>query len=145
MNVGVNNCDTSQQLLVINFIRHCGKFLMPRQRRRIIVHVTFEKNLLENEGIMGDCDIDYSADPPDWFDIRVDNALSKEELLLTLAHEIVHVKQYARRELKQLIRSPYYRFHKEYFHMSTPYNERPWETEAHDLESELVETWHDEE
>ena len=141
MNTGLSNCPDEQVRTVLDFVDFCAKQLMPRQRRKILVYIDFENGLFETEGITGDCDFDVNMDPPDWFDIRVDRSLNHRDLLLTLAHELVHVKQYARRELKQLMRSPYYRFHKEYYYLSTPYTQRPWETEAHELESQLVEDY----
>lgn len=141
MNTGLSNCPEERMPTVLNFVDYCAKELMPRQRRKILVYIDFEENLFDTEGILGDCDFDSSMQPPDWYDIRVDRSLSNDDLLLTLAHELVHIKQYARRELKQLMRSPYYRFRKEYFHNSTPYAERPWEIEAYELESELVENF----
>jgi len=53
----------------------------------------------------------------------------------------VHVKQIARTELVELIRTPYFRFHKGYYHKNTDYFDKPWEIEAHGREEGLVIRW----
>lgn len=61
-------------------------------------------------------------------------------MLEALAHEMVHLKQYAKGELKDLIRPPkLVRWKTEYFHADkTDYYFAPWEIEAYGLQQGLL-------
>ena len=60
--------------------------------------------------------------------------------LSTLAHEMVHVKQWATGEMKELVRQNKTRFKGELFG-NTEYWFRPWEIEAHGIEKGLFVKW----
>lgn len=66
--------------------------------------------------------------------IAVDSRLSIETLLITLAHEMIHAKQYALGQLK-VGTNGYIWLGKEY---STTYYESPWELQAFGLERVLA-------
>lgn len=72
--------------------------------------------------------------------IAVDSQLQLPQMLMTLAHEMVHAKQYMRGQYKaELSRNGKYRrfwLGKQY---SVSYMKRPWEREAFRREGELVE------
>jgi len=83
--------------------RFYGKYLLGRLYRNIYLTVIFQK-------FDKDCN-DYAY--CDWvdnnryareFEITICDNLSKKETLLALAHEMVHLKQYARGELKDILR-----------------------------------------
>jgi hypothetical protein len=73
------------------------------------------------------------------FIITIDRSLSKKETLLALAHEMVHLKQYAKGELKDIFRPK--RMTKWMGEMYDPkqsdYWSDPWEREARGMEMEL--------
>lgn len=75
------------------------------------------------------------------YDIELKASLSDYDLLIAVAHEMVHVKQYALGQLRQLVRKPMYRWKKELFPLDTPYDDQPWEKEAYSLEKILVEEY----
>jgi hypothetical protein len=93
------------------------------------------------------CDFDLNdmgfCSPTDWdyrnhrdFEILLNRALAKEEQLATLAHEMVHIKQYARKELK-MCKGDYYKWMgKKMYLPSDKFDKKykdgrlPWETEA---------------
>ena len=62
------------------------------------------------------------------------------EMMQTLAHEMVHVKQWATGEMKELVRQNKTRFKGELFG-NTEYWFRPWEIEAHGIEKGLFVKW----
>jgi len=99
--------------------------LMPRKS----VEVNIDIGDYEMFGLCGQID-DYE------YEIELKDT-DVVQMLITLAHEMVHVKQYARGELKQLVRQPLYRWKKEYLPLDTPYLEQPWEKEAYALEETL--------
>jgi len=121
----------SQKKYVESIVNFCIKKLMPRMRTLdITVKLTSPK------GAYGYC----LSETTRTFEIEVDRTLKLRRLLETVAHEMVHVKQYARKELKsenvwqgKLI-SP-----------TTDYWDQPWEIEAHGRECGLFVRWAEQE
>jgi hypothetical protein len=76
------------------------------------------------------------------FEIELDRKLPLRKLMETLAHEMVHVKQYARRELH-----PVYDTWcgKTYNPKKVSYWDLPWEIEAHGREVGLFIRWAEQE
>jgi hypothetical protein len=94
------------------------------------------KNLDKN--IYGFCDWDCDKRNPRNFIISIDPNLSKRMTLMVIAHEIVHVKQYARGELKDLMRLNKVKYlGKLYDEGKINYWVQPWEIEARDYEKLL--------
>jgi len=115
--------------------------LMPRMAPKLSVEICFVTGLFKREGVFGDVGYYEDDRAPRDFVVRVDPSIDEIHLLKTVAHEMVHVKQIARAELVELIRTPYYRFHKDYYHKNTDYFDKPWEIEAHGREEGLVIRW----
>lgn len=73
---------------------------------------------------------------PKYLVMFVDSGLDMERLVLTLAHEMVHVKQYARGQIKHKLGG------KTYYWMGKPirkqYYDQPWEVEAFSKERVLA-------
>lgn len=94
--------------------------------RNICVNVKIRKKIDGNDD--GYCDIvDYDGwNRPREFDVYVKSMQSMRYMLMTLAHECVHVKQYSLGELKE--------GHTHWRHLCMPqdinYWESPWEIEA---------------
>jgi len=106
----------------------CIKKLMPKMRT-LDIHVQ-----IENLDVYGYCNM---ADTNRQFDLSIQKNLSLYDLISTVCHEMVHVKQYARKELRDANgfntawKSKTYSF-------DTAYHERPWEKEAFRLEETLA-------
>ena len=73
------------------------------------------------------------------FLITIDSKLNKKETLLALAHEMVHVKQYAKGEMKEIFRpTRMVKWQgKKFLHEEFDYWEQPWEIEAYGREKGL--------
>jgi len=73
------------------------------------------------------------------FDIYIRNSMSRKNQLCTLAHELVHVKQYATGELNPYIKNKkYLQWKKSVVDLDTVnYWDLPWEIEAHGKEPGL--------
>jgi hypothetical protein len=100
-------------------------------------------NYKETDKILGDCEIvDFAERPryPREFRLNIDNAQSLRMQLRTLAHEMVHVKQFATNELYDYtLATNHTRFRDEiYEHSVIRYKEQPWEIEALTSEVPLV-------
>jgi hypothetical protein len=134
INITVTGGKTNQRKYVESITEFCIKTLMPRIRKLdITVKLTTPK------GAMGYC---LELDDNRTFEIEVDRTLSLRKLLETVAHEMVHVKQYARKEL-----SPYGSVWcgKTYNPKKVSYWDLPWEIEAHGREVGLFVRWAEQE
>lgn len=119
-----------QKKYVESMVQYCISMLMPRMNTlEITVKLTSPK------GAMGYC---LELDNNRQFEIELDRSLSQRKLLETLAHEMVHVKQYARRELHPVNDTW---CGKTYNPKKTSYWDLPWEIEAHGRELGLFIRW----
>ena len=80
-----------QRKYVESITEFCIETLMPRMR---LLDITI--NLSSPKGVMGYC---QELEDNRTFEIEINRKLTLRKMLETVAHEMVHVKQYARREL----------------------------------------------
>lgn len=123
-----------QRKYVESMVNFCITTLMPRMRT---LDITVK--LCSPKGAMGYC---LELDSKREFEIEVDRTLRLRKLLETVAHEMVHVKQYARRELHP---SNNTWMGKTYNPAKTSYWDLPWEIEAHGREVGLFVRWAEQE
>ena len=119
---------------VETFIFDVLEHLMPRLKRNVSIDVNIvtrcdkqhyalclgDKNSVEIELARGSCETKFSLD----------------EMMLNLAHELVHAKQFIKGELH-----PNLNRWKSLDYSNTAYSRQPWEKEAYLLEDNLVETY----
>lgn len=80
-----------------------GEYLLGKLHKNIYLSINFEQFERGNNDYAY-CDwVDNNIHARE-FEITIHNKLSKKETLLALAHEMVHLKQYARGELKDIFR-----------------------------------------
>ena len=126
MLINVVGGSKSQKKHAHGMVEFCVKTLMPRMRTLDIT-----VRLCKPQGAMGYC---LETDNNRTFEIELDKTQSMRNLLETLAHEMVHVKQYARRELNPKIDCW---MGKTYNPKKVSYWDLPWEIEAHGRETGL--------
>ena len=124
MFIEFRNTNKKRQRTIEDALWFAKSYLLPRHK---IDEIEIEswKNLPHD----GDC---YDADDRS-FIIRVNKDLSKEDLLTTIFHEFVHIKQHIKKE-----------FGGDVFAISNEevaYMDRPYEIEAFELEKELLEEY----
>jgi len=124
------------------------KLMTNRMANSLSVNIALVKDLFVKEGVYGDCgeqESEYSARRPKKFKIRVDSSMALRPMLTTVAHEMVHVKQYATEELRGVSQRisflPMMRYKGELYYDHMQYWEQPWEIEAHGWERGLFEMW----
>ena len=71
------------------------------------------------------------------FNIIINPHLNKKTTLVVLAHEMIHVKQYAKGELKDYLRMDSVKWKGKIYVDEIDYWKQPWEMEAHKMESRL--------
>lgn len=128
-NIEVRGGKAYQRKYVQSMVEFCIKKLMPRM------------NSLEIEVILknlkGDAYGYCLSQTTREFEIEIHNKMSLRKLLTTVAHEMVHVKQYARRELT----GDYTWQGCTYEPKRCDYWDQPWEIEAHGREIGLFIRW----
>tara|TARA_B100001109_G_C18862101_1_gene474607 strand:- start:287 stop:748 length:462 start_codon:yes stop_codon:yes gene_type:complete len=116
-----------QRQLAYNLIEYCIDEMLPRHRSLWI-----ECNLSaipKKERCVGYCQHDSGND----FTLEIDKNQNLYDFLLTIAHEMVHVKQYVRKELKEDFPQTIW-FNKVYSDGRC----YPWELEAWKLQKPLT-------
>ena len=116
---------------IANAVHFYAEYLMSeRLLRNINIEIILEPDLIRNEKDQAYCVNISETSAAREFEISVDAGLGKRALLLALAHEMVHVKQYAQGELKYNRRERLHRFQGKKYHPLYLYWEQPWEIEA---------------
>lgn len=125
--------------LTESLVQYCAKKL--KIKNSVSIDVEFSKTLYKEDGILGEVDFDDHNHRPKEFTITVDSTGSKRKIMETIAHEMVHVKQYSKGELVDLARSGDTRWQNTIIDRATNYWDQPWEVEAHGKELGLFIRW----
>ena len=119
-------------------VRFYGRQLLSENLyHKLTVTISFEKfNPKINEYAY--CEWEFDNHRSKDYVITIDKNLSKRNMLVALAHEMIHVKQYARGELKDYLRVNKSKWKGEIIDpQEVDYWDQPWEIEAHGYESGL--------
>lgn len=112
---------------------YAEQLLSQRLKESLEIHVEFIE-LTENEYAY--CNAEDETHK--YFLISVNKKLSAEETLLALAHEMGHVKQYAKFELKDYVYGGKIKFQNRIFEKAkVGYWRSPWEKDARKIERKL--------
>ena len=112
-----------QRNMVYDIASFCYMELIPLIRKCYI-----EINIKNMEGYEGTC---IDGEEREYF-IDVNRKQSLENLCVTICHEMVHVKQYVRKELYSEVN--FYKSREEYLNL-------PWEKEAYEKQEVLFSKW----
>ncbi len=106
-------------------------------RTASILEITFLFKKLN--GAHGFCVYEGDHVRPREFTIEINKGQSDEDIIRTIAHELVHVKQYVKGELKEKHRPDYHMcWLEERIDVGlSDFYDVPWEVEARDLEDKL--------
>lgn len=118
---------------------YAKELLGPRLYKNITVTVSFESLPNKFNALCNWVDDNHTCRE---FHISVNKNLNKKTLLITLSHEMIHIKQFARGELKDYLRSDKVKWHGQVFCLNeTEYWSSPWEKEAYENDSILYEKY----
>jgi hypothetical protein len=130
MTIRVKGGTKSQKKYTRSMVKFCIKTLMPRMQ-----YLDITVKICAPKGAMGYC---LELEDNRTFEIEIDRRMRLRGMLETLAHEMVHVKQYARRELHPVHNTW---CGKTYNPKKVSYWDLPWEIEAHGREIGLFIRW----
>lgn len=128
-----------------NYLEFCAETLIGRRlSKNLNVFVEGSTVLKKNEGRVAECDwLDKGVRSRD-FEINVDVTVSKRDLFIALGHELIHVKQYAKGELRDRWNTSgdvKYWFGRPVLCTDNNYLGRPWEKEAFSKDEKLFDEW----
>ena len=108
------------------------KLMGKRLMAGLEITINLKKNLLAKTGKEGSAIWEDDGYRSREFTIELDSSVKIRELLITLAHELVHVKQWAKDEMYEYMEPHMVRFKGEKIHLKeTDYWDYPWEIEAY--------------
>jgi hypothetical protein len=114
------------------------KLMSKRMLLGIELRVVFIPKLEAHYNTVGDCTWEDDNIRPREFVIRLDADMGKRKMLIALAHEMVHVKQYAKCEMRDMMRCSHTKWYRETVNTDDiNYWDLPWEIEAHGREAGL--------
>ena len=128
--------------LTISLVEYCADKLKLNDTIRL--DIEFSRNLYKEDGILGEVDFDDTNHRPKEFTMTVDSSVSRRRIMETIAHEMVHVMQYAKGELVDLSRCGSTKWQNNLVDSETNYWDLPWEIEAHGKELGLFIRWAEE-
>ena len=116
------------------------KLLGKRLSKNVSVYVTFNPKLFKEEQSYGYVMPIGAARYPRKFSVKIDAQLNSYMTILTIAHEMTHVKHYCRGELRDIKGYPK-KWLGEIYDESVEYKDLPWEKDALKMEQILYQAW----
>jgi len=114
------------------------KLLGGRMARHIELDLKLTKNLYKKEKSYGYCSVAGELNKPREFSIELDASMNHpfDQILIWLAHEMVHLKQFVRGELFDY-ETGSVQWKSKRYSRDINYSKQPWEKEAYRLEGKL--------
>ena len=110
---------------------YAEKLMGKRLLRSLEITINLKKNLLDKDGHEGTAIWEDDNIRPKEFTISLDSTCTIRNILITLAHEMVHIKQWAKGEMYEYAEQDMVRFNKTKFNLANiNYWDYPWEIEA---------------
>ena len=128
--VEVNGGNKVQREICHKVVAHMIKKLLPRFRT---LDITVNLVTIKSEAI-GFC----MEQDKNQFEIELDKKISIKDMVTALCHEMVHVKQFARKEMVDGIKTGVARWKTKTIPLITNYWDLPWEKEAYRMEKKLA-------
>jgi len=130
-----------QQSMIIEASSGALDILMSKRLKNSL-EITFDitKDMYKRSGTIGNCGLEDEDISPKYFTVELNysGAESMGMLIRALCHELVHVCQYARRRMRTLNTLSRVAWLTDHYDTNKiPYDEQPWEIEAHYYEEIL--------
>lgn len=124
-----------EQRLAYDAVNFALNYLMPRKK-----NLSVDVNVVD---IPDDADAYHCCVEKNYHEIEIQQGLIEEDFVTAIFHEMVHVKQHERGELKDYgIRKAWKgEEHISIFSTTDEYMELPWEEEAYRLQEEMYTKW----
>ena len=111
---------------------YAEKLMGKRLINNLEININLKRNLYEKDKSEGTAIWEDESSRPKEFTIELDCDTKVRNILITLAHEMVHVKQWAKNEMYEYYKGDEVRFMKTKYDMNDlNYWDFPWEIEAY--------------
>jgi len=138
--INIKGGTKTQKKYTKSMVKFCADMLMPRIHNLEINLRLKDFKEDDSYGYALATD-DADANRPREFDLDINTDARLRRLLETVAHEMVHVKQFARGELYQSSMTAKHRWQGNWQRSEKEYWDLPWEIEAHGRECGLFCRW----
>ena len=128
--IGVNGGNKTQREICENVVSHMISELLHRFRT---LDITVNLLNIKSEAV-GFC----MEEDKNQFEIELDKKLSIKDMVTALCHEMVHVKQFAKKEMVDGIKTGVPIWKSKKISLNTNYWDLPWEKEAYRMEKKLA-------
>ena len=123
-----------RKLVEIAAWNYAERLMGKRLMKTLNIKIDLKRTLLSKEGMEGSCIWDEWEDlrkTPRDFHIELDSTISLRDILINLAHEMVHVKQWVKGEMYEYANPNEVRWMKKKYDMGNMnYYDFPWEIDA---------------
>ena len=111
---------------------YAEKLMGKRLISNLEINIKLKRGLRKKDNTEGTAIWEDDSYRPKEFTIELDCGMKVRSILITLAHEMVHVKQWVKNEMYEYTVPGLVRFHKTKFNMNeVSYWDYPWEIEAY--------------
>jgi len=111
---------------------YAEKLMGKRLMSGLKININLKKNMIDKTDCEATAIWEDEGPRPREFTINLDSGVKIRNLLISLAHEMVHVKQWAKDEMYEYMKPNMVRFKGEKIHMKeVDYFDYPWEIEAY--------------
>ena len=119
-----------------------GKLMHKNLIENLKLHIKFSNTLFANEGNLGNIMWEDDNYKPREFVMEIDTTVRLRRILESIAHEMVHLKQFAKGEMRDMMTADKTEWMGESLHSRSLDNyDLPWEIEAHGRETGLFVRW----
>jgi len=144
MKVKLKNATEFEKQHATDVVKFCCSMLMSKRLyEKLEITVNFVPGLHEASLNCGNCVWEDDFVRPKEFTIEIDSAQDKRTIIETICHELVHVKQFATGEMRDLMSDVNLVNWqgKRYDRRKLHYFDLPWEIDAHGREVGLFVRW----
>ena len=144
MHIDTNQLPEHLKRELTSLMEFCSRQLFPVDVSAVVIEVIGDPALQQNEGSIGTVYPTSDLDDAPFVDfvMEIDISGMPDDIFATVAHEMVHVKQYVTREMSDGPKSNIVIWQGCSIDIhSMPYIDYPWEKEAYAEQELLLESW----
>lgn len=143
MIISITGGNAKLKNLAESITRYSAELLLDKKLiNKLTVDIEFSRTLLKEDGMLAEIDFDDRVHKPREFTITVDSTVPQRRIMESIAHEMVHLKQYAVGEMCDTDNPDIVQWkNKQVDLIKCEYWDRPWEVEAHGKELGLFIRW----
>lgn len=143
MIISITGGNAKLKNLAESITRYSAELLLDKKLiNKLTVDIEFSRTLLKEDGMLAEIDFEDRVHKPREFTITVDSTVPQRRIMESIAHEMVHLKQYAVGEMCDTNNPDIVRWkNKQVDLIKCEYWDRPWEVEAHGKELGLFIRW----